>query len=646
MAPDCNQQQLSPKHAEQGMESPVDFTMDHEMINRAPSFERPAQLRQDDFPGSRPNDNRWRIAREESEAVASNLQKEMEAKITAMGEENFFLIKELEILGYRLQKQMAEYKACKSQSKSWKSKLGKVKTFLNELGTDYQNLRGEAIHFKATRKTLEKERREIAESIEDVKSQMSKISQTCFEGRGEADCLISSLKQELKRMREMNCSRAQDKRLDEVKAKQLEVMERLESEFKVTSKKYKLSHTTFNGTFEKKVDDFLNKVSTTTHTLFNDKMDMQQCREKICTFQSRIDTATRQLGEDIVNHSKIAEGLLSASEDCCNSLRLKLEEAAPAIEKFGVNIGKLQIREVDLRQRMETLETRLSEVKLPERFEDDYFHISEKLGLGNEAQNLTLSLNSTEEKLKVQQFNSVQTHDELREMTAKSREGTLAQKEEYQALRKELEGANDDAQNSLESGNQKAKTETHSLLKRIQDSESGMKMVSETLHRMNVAHLQQPLSETSDQLVRMLQANNAKPTVGQERSPVRISETSARDKNTQMKHGARHIEAQTDTIADGTKTPTNHSNPSKQTGSIVPYSSIVQGLSPVRYAVAGNGPFDLSALTQTQERATSLQEPTVPARPEKRNSLTETAPGSKRQGANIEVHYIVETQQL
>ncbi|KAL4984279.1 hypothetical protein BDW68DRAFT_167380 [Aspergillus falconensis] len=72
---------------------------------------------------------------------------------------------------------------------------------------------------------------------------------------------------------------------------------------------------------------------------------------------------------------------------------------------------------------METLETRLSEVKLPERFEDDYFHISEKLGLGNEAQNLTLSLNSTEEKLKVQQFNSAQTHDELREMTAKSREG-------------------------------------------------------------------------------------------------------------------------------------------------------------------------------------------------------------------------------
>ncbi|KAL4984280.1 hypothetical protein BDW68DRAFT_190643 [Aspergillus falconensis] len=223
-------------------------------------------------------------------------------------------------------------------------------------------------------------------------------------------------------------------------------------------------------------------------------------------------------------------------------------------------------------------------------------------------------------------------------------QGTLAQKE-YQALRKELEEANDDAQNSLESGNQKAKTETHSLLKRIQDSESGMKMVSETLHRMNVAHLQQPLSETLDQLVRMLQANNAsEPTVGQERSPVRISETSARDKNTQMKHGARHIEAQTDTIADGTKTPTNHSNPSKQTGSIVPFSSIVQGLSPVRYAVAGNGPFDLSALTQTQERATSLQEPTVPARPEKRNSLTETAPGSKRQGANIEVHYITQSR--
>ncbi|KAL6233085.1 hypothetical protein BDW75DRAFT_232252 [Aspergillus navahoensis] len=168
---------------------------------------------------------------------------------------------------------------------------------------------------------------------------------------------------------------------------------------------------------------------------------------------------------------------------------------------------------------------------------------------------------------------------------------TLAQKEEY-----------------LDQGKGKAKTEIHSLLKRVQDSESGMKVVRETLHRMNVAHLQQLLPENLDQLARMLQAKNAK-----------------RANSRTGSHGVYHTEAQTDTSADGPKTPANHTDPSKQAGSIVPFSSIIQGSSPVPYAVADNEPFDISALPQTPERATSLQEPTDPARPVKRNSLTENA---------------------
>ncbi|KAL4900670.1 hypothetical protein BDW74DRAFT_188099 [Aspergillus multicolor] len=405
-------------------------------------------------------------AREESEAVATNLQKEMEANITVLQEENNALKDEIKALSSKLQKRTAETRAYKSQTESWKSKLGKIKTFFNDLGTDYQNLRGEAIHIKAARKILDKERREIAESIEDVKARMSQISQVSLEGRGETGSLVSSLKQELDHMRErvqnfqsqlvdekkrsrllelyiQNSSRAQDKKLDEVRAKQLEVIQRLESDFRVTSKNYKSSHSAFSETFEKKVEEFLAIVTTTTESLSNGKMDVQQCQEIICTFQSCMDTTTRQLGEDIGTHSKITEGLvrtleqhvqslndsvsdgsillehLSANEDCCNDLRSKLEEVVPAFKSLGDDLDGLKRQEVNLGQQMESLETRLSEVKLPERFEADYYHISEKIGLETEIQRLTVSLKLTEGKLEAQQLDGEQKAQELRETTAK-----------------------------------------------------------------------------------------------------------------------------------------------------------------------------------------------------------------------------------
>ncbi|RDW74611.1 uncharacterized protein DSM5745_07273 [Aspergillus mulundensis] len=1137
--PDCNQQ-LPPEQNDQDMEPPADVTINNhdqpidgsgeqpdnreETNDEAPSFEG-LGLRQSSLFESRPNDNQWKVvkrrhsdkrkgqkrvsyalpdtsgqvpeeilfqqlisrlkAREESEAVATNLQKEMEANITVLKEENDALKGEVEALSSKLQKRTAETRAYKSQTESWKSKLGKIKTFFNDLGTDYQNLRGEAIHFKAARKTLDKERREIAESIEDVKAQMGRISQSSLEGRGETGSLVSSLKQELDHMRErvqysqsqlvdekrrsrllelyiQNSSRAQDKKLDDVRAKQLEVIQRLESEFIVTSKNYESSHTAFSETFEKKVEEFLATVTTTTESLFNDRMDVQQCQEVICTFQSRMDTTTRQLGEDIGTHSKIAEGLvrtleqqvqafkdsvsdgstllehLSANEDCCNDLRLRLEGAVPAFERLGDDLDGLKKQELNLGQRMESLETRLSEVKLPERFEADYFHISEKIGFETEIQRLTVSLKLTEEKLEVQQLDGEQKdqelrdtteklhraetsmvklesrlailqertneveskeveheneiqrlklelkvkeerlevqqrdnrqkHDELRELTSRAHQAditaaklesqsanlqeriqaleaeaqdnidkatthgreqcsagferqlhellmektkiemnaqrtkehladsqqklteaeestriqceslkallkerekriqdleaslkgqvssmatriqdleatrteqssilakreadiqllreqeaalrseqtslreqleeaqqrsngfeiefmktttedqqsrkalqdsfsalqkkftkkeenckalqdslssiqnqlvekeeecqrlqadlsavqselaeniedrqnlqqglsslqdelarskeecqglqdsiclvqdelmrykeerqnlqssltsleakylenddshqnlqselssvrdTLAHSEEQtRALRKELEDANS-ARSTLESGKSKAKAEIHSLLKRVQDSESVTKTVKETLHQMGISRLEQPLSEALNQLERVLQTKNARqPTTAQER---RLSDTPVEARNPRTKHKAHTTEVQTDP-----RTPVSHADQdlsSKRAGNIVPFSSILEGLSPVHQPAADSELFDLSALAHTPKRAAALQEPSAPSRPEKYNPPTDKPPVNQAEetGMNPELDRVAEAQQV
>ncbi|KAL4920828.1 hypothetical protein BDW62DRAFT_164706 [Aspergillus aurantiobrunneus] len=205
--PQCKQSQLSSEHPIRETSSsqlihdqlPSQSHNGDKGLNRLPSFER-LDLGQNDLSVSRLNTDQWKIvkrrhkshsdkrrattrvsyapsdtslqvpeevlfqqligrlrAREESEAVASNLQKEMEANMTALREENNVLKEELQLMGRKLQKRTTEARAYKLQTDSWKSKLAKVKIFLNELGAGYQNLRGEAIHFKATRKSLDKE---------------------------------------------------------------------------------------------------------------------------------------------------------------------------------------------------------------------------------------------------------------------------------------------------------------------------------------------------------------------------------------------------------------------------------------------------------------------------------------------------------
>lgn len=72
--------------------------------------------------------------------MALDRQKEMETNMLALSEENKVLKEELEILGSKLQKRTMESRAYKYHTDSWKSKLAKVKVFLNELGTDRKSV--------------------------------------------------------------------------------------------------------------------------------------------------------------------------------------------------------------------------------------------------------------------------------------------------------------------------------------------------------------------------------------------------------------------------------------------------------------------------------------------------------------------------
>ncbi|KAL2853487.1 hypothetical protein BJY01DRAFT_258888 [Aspergillus pseudoustus] len=423
-------------------------------------------------------------AREESEAVASHIQKEMETKMAILQDENKALHEELQKLSSKLRQRTNEAKTYKSQTDSWRSRLTKIKSFLNELGADYQNLRGEAIHFKAVRKSLDKERKEISDTLEDVKARQAQISQFSRDRRGcllKSETLIATLRQELKHADErvrysrnqlaeekkrshllelyiQTCSRAQDKKLELVKSAQVEMTKKLEVTLRAAANQSELSQI-ISDDFGQNIKELVALVRSTAEGISNDKMNVQHYGEIISAFESRIDSTARQLTQEIEKNSgltgknmedlgaqlqlfraSVSEGSallteLSASGNRCINLEMKLNDTIPTLENFGLGLDGLRQKEASLEQQMERLDRSLSEAKLPEQFGQNYIHLSEKLSLENAIQQLSSKLKSTEEKLEAQRVDSFEKHHKLLKITAQAHQMELnAAKFESQAI--------------------------------------------------------------------------------------------------------------------------------------------------------------------------------------------------------------------
>ncbi|GKZ27236.1 hypothetical protein AbraIFM66951_002154 [Aspergillus brasiliensis] len=109
----------------------------------------------------------------------------MEAKVSEVTEENNMLKGQLEASCQKIQKQASQLEACKSRMESWKSRVAKLRDLLNEIGYDFQNLHGEAIKLKRTKKELLTERNGIAASIQETREQLAKAATYTEQRRGE-----------------------------------------------------------------------------------------------------------------------------------------------------------------------------------------------------------------------------------------------------------------------------------------------------------------------------------------------------------------------------------------------------------------------------------------------------------------------------
>lgn len=345
-----------------------------------------------------------------------------------------------------------------------------------------------------------------------------------------------------------------------------------------------------------------------------------------------------------------------------NSLRSQLDEALRKSCSFE---GELLRATTDSQVSQQVLHDSFSALKTELASKEDNFQalketlssIQKQLGRKEaECQDLQNNLHEIQGELRGNETERQALQDNLSSLQEKATENEEAQKnlqdslstiqnrltgkeEEYRALSRELEESNNIREN-LESGKSKAKSEIHALLKRVQEAESAAKLIRETLHRMNIAQLDQPLPEIMDQLEKSFQAANSSrmAIVGEITSQVRTLETSARVVNprTDLNSGNQE-EVHTDPEENEPKTPINHYDeplPLKQGGEIVPFSSIA--MSPTHCAVADGEPFDFSCmLMQTPERASVQQELRVPPRPAKEAPSMEIISGERSQSKDL-----------
>ncbi|PWY76993.1 hypothetical protein BO70DRAFT_295172 [Aspergillus heteromorphus CBS 117.55] len=357
--------------------------------------------------------------RENSVIAAVHLKEQMETDMMKMAEENNALKGQLELSGRKQQNQAAALKAYKSRMDTWRSKFLKFKGFLNELGCDYQNLRGEAIQLKAARKTLLNERSEITSSINEAKSQLAMISNRADNRRDEilklesqgdllrrslsgaeesVKYLQSQLSDEKKRSKRLelfiqDCSQTQAAKLALIRSDQLGIMKSLGSAFEILCYQHDSSTKALRESIGSDVRGCLSSLKEIRETLTANKADGQDCKEIFRGFISRMDPVMHELSAGICEvtetNTNLAQSLkeqlqltkdhmvsesflterLTRDVESRNSLQERLKTFLEAIEKISCSIQTFEHKEMGLADQMKTLEMNLSEMQIPQNIE-------------------------------------------------------------------------------------------------------------------------------------------------------------------------------------------------------------------------------------------------------------------------------------
>ncbi|PLN75030.1 hypothetical protein BDW42DRAFT_181388 [Aspergillus taichungensis] len=370
--------------------------------------------------------------REENEAAATSLQRQMETHIANLQEENNALKHELETLGTQLEKQSAEAKTHRSRQGLWKKKLARFKHFLNELGSDYKNIRGDAIQLRAARSACDKERKIIAEDISDLKSRLAQTTSVVNTNNSrstEMGGMITLLRKELKNADEKavytqqqlskeskrnaslesyirSHSIYQAKGLELVKAGQIETSQKLDSAFERIRTEWESSQRDVHSALGRTLEECLDLLRGMEDKRVLERADVQTCQQTAIEFTSQMNSITAQLTEEINRSASVNGGTahilkeqlqiaydtvgtgstllekFTENDKSFCSVQQRLGDLISSVEKVNESLTGFGLKENYLADEMGRLGKSLSEVKIPENIAtfpaEGYFSIDEK----------------------------------------------------------------------------------------------------------------------------------------------------------------------------------------------------------------------------------------------------------------------------
>ncbi|KAJ5435269.1 hypothetical protein N7491_005864 [Penicillium cf. griseofulvum] len=434
--------------------------------------------------------------REESEQAAAAIQRQLTNENIKLKEDTLNLQDRLKKCQGQLAKTSSESRSQRAQIDKWKAKLGTFKNILNELGREYGAVREQAKELKEATMSLDREKREIQHSLDEIKLKVSNSEETIRDQRERisvsegtvanlrealdhsekrGDLIKAQLSNENKRIATLeayiqNESRSQSRYLALVRDGQTRMTEKFDSACELFTTSYVKSQDNILSKLSSALELCLTSVQGLKEQCSAETMNVQGFTSSVQEAASRFSSLAGQVASDVDRSTEISKNLFQAlqealqaleanlgpyssifkhlanSESCYGNLQQQLQVIEPMLGSLDASIKVVGITETDLVRGLEMFAQKLSEARIPAGNPVLEMEVSKKFAentqLQLQQQEMSLELESLRKQLACkssenQHLQHALTEAVTNEQTSKSQNSRL--EIEKAALRGELE---------------------------------------------------------------------------------------------------------------------------------------------------------------------------------------------------------------
>ncbi|KAJ5702233.1 hypothetical protein N7488_009781 [Penicillium malachiteum] len=486
--------------------------------------------------------------REESEAAAACMQREVEAQNIHLTKQNQELQQRIQFFHERLEESDAECQANRSLLGEWKAKIRNFKQVVNELGHSYDTLGDEAHKLKDTVLSLGKEKSDLTEVVNQIKMRIAQAEGTIEVQRSnkhEREKQIMILEQNLqgsKKREELaqkqltdqksriaslesyiqNYASVQAKQLGLIKEGQQGLLEKLTARIITMTDDSVDAKETLLKAIKSGFEEWHSSIQSLTEKSSAEQANVARFTQKAQDIVSQIDTLANQFTQNIegsirinngvsitlqkrfqeIQHHLDSESPMMKRLDHCDAaykaLKSKLDVIEPALGTLNSSVHTFNSTENTLVHDLENLSKKLEDVQIPAGNPALEMEVAKKF-----TENTELQVKIHERNSKIETLNKcLSSNKTLIEDLQKSLSAAAEKQNETESQNKRLSTEKTKMQLEMESSEQKIRQE---LDKQSHESLKRMKMEHEA-HLLVLQKEKDDVERSAGELVTQLQS--------------------------------------------------------------------------------------------------------------------------------------------